>query len=147
MLVTLVISWLCTLWKCDSESHSVVPNSLQPHGLYSPWNSPGQNTGMGSFSLLQWVFPTQGLNLSLPHCGRILYQPSHQGSPQGQLARCWQMGPSTRWFHWNSTSQSVGSNSCVSESPCILLKHIILKFYSWSAESEMLSVGFQRFEC
>ena len=28
-------------------------NSLLPHGLYSPWNSPGQNTGVGSFSLLQ----------------------------------------------------------------------------------------------
>ena len=33
-------------------------DSLQPHGLYSPWNSPGQNTGVGSLSLLQWIFPT-----------------------------------------------------------------------------------------
>ena len=32
-------------------------NSLQPHGLYSPWNSLGQNTGVGSLSLLQWVEP------------------------------------------------------------------------------------------
>ena len=31
----------------ESESHSVVSDSLQPHGLYSPWNSPGQNTGVG----------------------------------------------------------------------------------------------------
>ena len=31
------------------QSHSVVSNSLRPHGLYSPWNSPGQNTGVGSF--------------------------------------------------------------------------------------------------
>ena len=36
-----------------SESHSVVSDSLQPHGLYSPWNSPGQNTGAGSLSLLE----------------------------------------------------------------------------------------------
>ena len=43
-----------------SESHSVVSNSLWPHGLYSPWNSPGQNTGVGSHSLLQGIFPTQG---------------------------------------------------------------------------------------
>ena len=35
--------------------------SLQPHGLYSPWNSPGQNTGVGSLSLLQEIFATQGL--------------------------------------------------------------------------------------
>jgi len=42
--------------------------SLQPHGLYSPWNSPGQNTGVGSLSLLQGIVPTQGSNLGLPHC-------------------------------------------------------------------------------
>ena len=38
--------------KVESESHSVVSDSLLPHGLYSPWNSPGQNTGVGSLSLL-----------------------------------------------------------------------------------------------
>ena len=48
---------------------------------YSPWNSSGQNTGVGSLSLLQGIFPTQGLNPSLPHCRWILYQLSHQGSP------------------------------------------------------------------
>ena len=57
-------------------------DSLRPHGLYSPWNSPGQNTGVGSLSLLQGIFPTQGSNPGLPHCRRILYQLSHQGSPQ-----------------------------------------------------------------
>ena len=41
------------------ESRSVVSDSLRPHGLYSPWNSPGQNTGIGSLSLLQWIFWTQ----------------------------------------------------------------------------------------
>ena len=54
------------------ESCSVVSDSLQPHGLYSPWNSPGQNTGVGSLSLLQGIFPTQGSNPGLPHCRRIL---------------------------------------------------------------------------
>ena len=43
-----------------------------------PWNSPGQNTGVGSLSLLQGVFPTQGWNPGLLHCGQILYQLSHQ---------------------------------------------------------------------
>ena len=37
------------------------PSSLRPHGLYSPWNSPGQNTGVGSLSFLQEIYPTQGL--------------------------------------------------------------------------------------
>ena len=52
------------LQKCNDvtqygcESLSVVPNSLRPHGLYSPWNSPGQNTGVGSLSLLQRIFST-----------------------------------------------------------------------------------------
>ena len=48
----------------QSESLLVVCDSLQPHELYSPWNSPGQNTGVGSFSLLQGIFPTQGSNPS-----------------------------------------------------------------------------------
>ena len=43
-----------------SESHSVMSVSLRPHGLYSLWNSLGQNTGVGSFSLLEGIFPTQG---------------------------------------------------------------------------------------
>ena len=64
--------------ESESESHSVVSDSLQPHGLYSPWNSPGQNTGVGSLSLLQGIFPTQGLNPGLLHCRRILYQLSHK---------------------------------------------------------------------
>ena len=64
-----------------SESHWVVSDFLQPHGLYSPWNSSGQNTGVGSCSLFQGIFPTQGLNPGLPHCRGILYQLSHPGSP------------------------------------------------------------------
>ena len=63
----------------QSESHSL-PDSLQFHGLYSPWTSPGQNTGVGSLSLLQGSFPTQESNRGLLHCRQILYQPSQQGS-------------------------------------------------------------------
>ena len=54
----------------------------RPHGQYSPWNSPGQNTGVGNLSLLHRIFPTQGLNLGLLHCRQILYQLSHQRSPR-----------------------------------------------------------------
>ena len=57
-------------------------NALQPHGLYNPWNYLGQNTGVGSLSLFQGIFPTQGLNPGLPHCRWILYQLSHKGSPR-----------------------------------------------------------------
>ena len=62
-----------------SESCSVVSNSLQPHGLYSPWNSPGQNTGVGSYFLLQGIFPTQGSNPGLP-----LQVDSLPAEPQGK---------------------------------------------------------------
>ena len=57
-------------------------NSLQPHRLYSSWNSPGPNPGVGSLSLLQKIFPTQGLNPGLLHCRQIFYQLSHKGSPR-----------------------------------------------------------------
>ena len=56
--------------------------SLRPHRLYSPWNSLGQNTGVGSRPLLQGFFPTQGSNPGLPRCRHILYQLSNQGSPR-----------------------------------------------------------------
>ena len=36
-------------------------DSFWPHGLYSPWNSPGQNTGVGSLSLLQGNLPNPGI--------------------------------------------------------------------------------------
>ena len=57
-----------------SESRSVMSDSLQPHGLYSLWNSPCQNTGVGSLFLLQGILPTEGSNPGLLHCRRILYQ-------------------------------------------------------------------------
>ena len=56
-----------------TESCSVMSSCLWPHGLYSPWTSPGQNTGVGSLSLLQGIFPTQGWNPGLLHCRK-----SHQ---------------------------------------------------------------------
>ena len=65
----------------ESESRSVVSDSFRPHGLYSLWNSLGQNILVGSLSLLQGIFPTQESNWGLLHCGRILYQLSYQGSP------------------------------------------------------------------
>ena len=68
----------------ESESHSVVSDSLWPHGLYSPWNSPGQNTGVGSLFLLQGIFPTQGSNPGILHCRQILYQLSHRRSPESK---------------------------------------------------------------
>ena len=66
--------------ESENESHSVMFDSLRPHGLHSPWNSSGQNSGVDSLSLPQGIFPTQGSNPGLPHCRWILYQLSYQGS-------------------------------------------------------------------
>ena len=71
-----------TLSQSVSESLPGASDSLRPRGLYSPWKSSGQNTGVGSLSLLQGIFSTQGSNPGLPHDRRILYPLSHQGSPR-----------------------------------------------------------------
>ena len=57
-------------------------DSLWTHELYSPWNSPGHNTAVSSYSLPQGIFPTQGSIPGFQHCWWILHQLSHQGSPR-----------------------------------------------------------------
>ena len=65
LMIRVVSYWF---YITESESHSVVYDSLRLHGLYSAWSSPGQNTGVGTLSLLQGIFPTQGSN---PIAGRF----------------------------------------------------------------------------
>ena len=78
---------VCYIYRalCESESHLVLCDFLRHHGLQParllcPWNSPGQNTEVGSHSLLQRIFPTQESNPGLPHRSQILYHPSNQES-------------------------------------------------------------------
>ena len=66
------------------ESPSVVSDSLRPPGLYSPWNSPGQNTGVGSLSLLQGIFPTQGSNPRVQPRSPALQADSLPAEPLGK---------------------------------------------------------------
>ena len=65
-----------------SKSCSVVYDSLWPHGLYSPWNSPGQKTGVGSLSLLQGIFPSQELEPRCPALPADSLPAEPQGSPR-----------------------------------------------------------------
>ena len=76
-MVSCIVGICFTGWHLilNSESHSVMSDSLRPHGLYSPWNSLGQNPGVGNHTLLQEIFP------GVLHCRQILYQLSHKGSP------------------------------------------------------------------
>ena len=83
---------------------------FQSHGLYSSWNSPSQNTGVGSLSLLpllQGIFPTQGLNPGFPNCRWILYQLSHRGSPR---ILEWVAYPFSRGSSW---SRNLTWGSCI----------------------------------
>ena len=112
------------------ESPSVGSDSLWPHGLYSPWNSPGQNTGVGSRFLFQGIFPTQGSNPGLPPCRGILYPLSHQRILKGNF----QMPPTTgplktpsqgtpvvvQWLRLHLRMQGVWVRSLVRElRPCM----------------------------
>ena len=106
-------------------------DSLQHHGLPSPWNSPGQNTGAGSLSLLQGIFPTQGSNSGLPHCGLILYQLSHEGiggTTDQKAAACqkhegcekeqaWWRGRQTHLIAWSVQPARDGSLHAAGQSP------------------------------
>ena len=86
----------CPFHQGERKWKSLSHVQLLSHGLYSPWNSPGQNTGVGSLFLLQGIFPTQGLNPGVPHCRWTLYQLSHKGS--------------TRTLEWVACPFSSGSS-------------------------------------
>ena len=71
--VSVPVAQLCPI-LCDSMDCSPLGSSV--HG-----DSPGKNTGVGSCSLLQGFFPTQGLNPGLPHCRQILLPSEPPGKP------------------------------------------------------------------
>ena len=77
LFIYLVLIWIWIAYRVKITLSSLT--LCNP--LDSPRNSPGQNTGVGSLSLLQRILPNQGLNPGFPHCRRFLYQLSHQGSP------------------------------------------------------------------
>ena len=81
----------------DLLNPGIEPRSPTLHADYLPSKLPGKpmNTGMGSVSLLQWIFPTQESNLCLLHCRRILHQLSYQGIPSG-FPYFLQFGPEIR---------------------------------------------------
>ena len=102
----------------ESESCSVLSHSSQPHGLHSLWNSPGQNTGVGSLSLIQGIFLTQGSNLGLLHCRWILNQFSHKGmgfpgSSVGKESACNAGNPGSIPGLGRSPGEGVGTHSSI----------------------------------
>ena len=73
------------------------PMDYSPPGSSVHEDFPGKNTELGSCSLLQGIFPTQGSNSGFPHCRQILYHLSHQGSPRIME---WVACPLSRGFSW-----------------------------------------------
>ena len=75
------VTWNMFPWSLKVKFTQSCPTLRDPQGLYSPWNFPGQKTGVGSLFLLQGLVPTQGSNPDLPHCRQIFHQLSHKGRP------------------------------------------------------------------
>ena len=128
----------------ESESRSVVSDCLWSYGLYSPWNSPGQKTGVGSHSLLQGIFPIQGSNPGLPHCGQILYQLSHQGSPRilEWIAIAFSSG-SFRPKNWTGVScitHGFFTSWATRETQILCSAHLILKTPQWGNFKLMMMI-------
>ena len=76
------------------------PMDCSPPGSSVNGDSSGQNGRVGCHPLLQGIFRTQGSNPGLPHCRRILYHVSHQGSPKTSI-----FGPLYPWFHISRFNQ------------------------------------------
>ena len=116
-----------------SQSRSVVsnflwPRALQPTRLLCPWDSPGQNTRVGSHSLLQGIFPSQGSSPGLPHCRQILYPLSHRGGTRTLECVACPFSRGSSWprnwtgVKWQSTpallpGKSHGGRSLIGYSP------------------------------
>ena len=90
----------------------------EPTRFLCPWDFPGKNTGVGCHFLLQEIFPTQGLNLGLPHCRQTLYRLSYQGSI---MVRGLQMGEAIRKWIRKWGKEALGWCCQVSEE---ILSHL-----------------------
>ena len=93
------------------------PHGLQPSRLFHPWDFPDKNTGVGCHFLFQELFPTQGLNLDLPHCRQTLYRLSHQGSPNNL---------ETSYFYLDSVHNK---QWCLNYAICIIYWVLVFKLW------------------
>ena len=128
--------------------------SLRLHGLFSPWNSPGQNTRVDSLPHLQGIFPIQGLNPGLLHCRQILYQLSHKGSPR---ILGWVAYPFTSRSSWPRIQPRVSCNTAgfftnwvIREAKVEKDNHYIYPYvcsFHWSSFTMYQNVMFYYFFC
>ena len=86
-------------WSHSVVSYSLRPQGLQPTRLLCPWDFPGKSTGVGCYSLLLGIFPTQGSNSGIPHCKQTLYRLSRQGI---EFLVQWSSSSGAYWKHLES---------------------------------------------
>ena len=116
--------------------------TLRPHGLYSPWNSPGWNTGVGSPSLLQGIFPTQGLNPGLSQSMWILYHLSHKGSPRILEWVVYSFSSGSSWFrNWTGVSCIASGFFTNSYQGSLRVTEWLLLNTKWTTAELLMSLG------
>ena len=111
VLKSLGLNFTCTFLLLTTLHPTTKHIMSEPPGkpIHIPWNSQGQNTGVGSCSLLQGIFPTLASNPGLPHCRWILYQLSWQGSPRILEWVAYPFSRGSSWpRNWNRVSWIAG---------------------------------------
>ena len=103
--------------QSKNESHSVMSDCLRPYGLYRSWNSPGQNPGVGSLSLLQGIFPTQGWNPGLPLAGGFFTN--------------WAIRESPKWIHFFTIDEPTLTQPSHTKSIVYITVHYVMLHILW----------------
>ena len=134
--------------KWVTQSCPIFCDPMRPHGLHSPWNSPGQNTQVGSCSLPQGIIPTHWLKSDRLHCRWILYQLSHKGSPR---ILEWVAMPSSRGSSqprdWTQVSHIAGgffTDWATREAKCLawVIFQFFCKLKGWDTNTKMNTLLF-----
>ena len=136
---------VCTVLCLVSQSWPTLcdPMDCSPLGSSVRGDSPGKNTGVGSYSLLQGIFLTQGWNLGLLHCWKILYCLSHQGNIYFKLEA------TSLW--WLTCSKSIRRQRLKWKKLIQYGVRFVLPYYKLNSEMWDLSSGWaiwtQKGEC
>ena len=137
-------NFVCQL--CGVKRYPVSESCCRVQLFVTPWtyslcNSPGKNTRVGSLSLLQGIFPTQGSNLGLPHCGQILLLAEPQGKPKnsgvGSLSLLQRIFPTQESNRGLLHCRQILYQLSYQGSPIFEVSRYLVKFYSLGISSKM----------
>ena len=114
-------------------SDSLQPQGLQPARLLCPWNSPGQNTGVGSCSFLQGIFPTQGSNPGLPHCsGFFTIWATREAQQRSENHKWWHRFEKTKTQESKIKQPQLRTEWRGLKADCCMLSHVWLFTTLWT---------------